>query len=164
MILSRRPSPSAPPRPPKGRSAPDYAREYKVDVRTIRTWKKKGYNLDDPAAVKAALQDQHKAPAHLVDPPTGGTSKERRENIQVEILKFRLEKDKGLHIPIDAVKADGAKIGAVLAATFESLPSELVSILEGKTPGAMHKILTERFRQIRIDIAKMADATPEIPE
>lgn len=133
----------------------DYAARFNVDERTIRNWKKKGYNLDDPEKLEQQIGKQRHLPRNFEPATSLNSARIRKTNLECEKLHFQLEVERGKYTSNDKIRDDLIKIGSATKASLLRLENELPPILEGLTAEDMQIKIKEAVDSILGDLSKM---------
>lgn len=147
-----------PKRPPAYRkTATEYALDYDVTPRAVRSYMGKGYPLDDPARMEqifAGQKNRPKSTGPAVEVDAAKLTNEQLENpandAEAKLFERILICRKLAHglsiakrdvIPKEEVKADMARIAAAMKTRLLALPGEMPGLLVGKVEHEIQKTL-----------------------
>jgi DNA-binding transcriptional MerR regulator len=166
---------------------------FPVSRKMVRTWKTKGYPLDDVAALTAKLRNQERSPLPKpADPNVSGDSGdaltpdeiddkirtlqqllldakdyEVARTIKTQLSGMReiikVQQERGVLMPTADAEAAGRLAGQASRQAWEKIEDELPPMLEGLTAAQMKSKLRDYARARCLELSGHVHARPEAP-
>lgn len=137
-----------------------YAKAYGVSPRTIRTWQRKSYPLDDPRAMGKQLDAQKNIPAGT-EPTELRKARLRKVRLECERLELELAIRKKEFVSAVGVREEGVLIGAMLDAELRALLDDAPGVLAGLSELHVREKLKERLSALKTSIKRQVAAVTQ---